>query len=226
MGKRILVIESGIPVIPFEQSLLLRKDHEVSRAQTAAEALERVAELTPDLIITDERVSGMELPELIRQIRSLREGRYSAIIVLSSEELEQEPKGVNMVLRKPISGLDFSQACQRLLAISARKDARLLVYVQVKGYLKSNLFLCNSLNLSSSGLLILTARKLKLGDSIRLQITLPLERDKVEVQGDIVREAKEVETRLNAYGVKFVDMEPAALERLSRFVDKELEKDK
>ena len=80
MGKRILVIESGIPVIPFEQSLLLRKDHEVSRARTAAETLERVAELTPDLMITDERVSGMELPEMIKQIRNLDAGRDAAII--------------------------------------------------------------------------------------------------------------------------------------------------
>ena len=47
MGKRILVVESGMPVVPFEQSLLLRKEHELFRASTGSEALEKVEKSCP-----------------------------------------------------------------------------------------------------------------------------------------------------------------------------------
>ena len=221
MTKRILVVESGIPVIPFEQSLLLRRDHEMHRASTGAEALEKVGSTEPCLVITDERLSDMGGAEFLKKMRDLPQGRHAAAILLTSTGGEAPP-GVNLVLRKPLSGTEFSEACQKLLSIAVRKDARLLVYVQVQGYVQSSLFLCNSLNLSASGILILTARRLKLGEKIQLQITLPLEKDKVRVTGEVVREAKEVESRLNAYGVLFTDLTAEDRERLGRFVDREL----
>jgi CheY-like chemotaxis protein len=53
MGKRILVVECGVPVVPFEQSLLLRKEHDVHRASSGQEACEKVEDLEPNLIILD-----------------------------------------------------------------------------------------------------------------------------------------------------------------------------
>jgi len=222
--KRILVVEAGMPVIPFEQSLLLRQDNELVRASSVEETLARVNDLCPQLIILDQKVGeegGVDLPALIREQEG---GKNSALILLTSDMPDEKPDGVNTVLKKPISSLAFSEACQRLLAISVRKSARLLVYVQVQGYVKSNLFLCNSLNLSASGILILTARRLKMGDTIDLQITLPLEKEKVQVAGEVVREAREIKSRLNGYGVRFRDISENDKVRLQKFVDSGLEK--
>ncbi len=219
MGHRILILESGIPVVPFDQSLLLRKEHEVLRAATGEEAIRMISELRPSLIITDDRLADMEVQDFVKKVRLSQEGRHAALILLSGSPLAEKPEGVNTVLRKPIVGGDFNEACRRLLSIAVRKDARLLVYVQVQGYVQSSLFLCNSLNLSASGILILTARRLKLGDSIQLQITLPLEKEKVRVTGQVVREAREVDSRLNAYGIQFEDIGPEDRRRIQNFVD-------
>jgi CheY-like chemotaxis protein/Tfp pilus assembly protein PilZ len=221
MGKRILVVEGGMPVIPFDQSLLLRKEHEVSRASTGAEALEKVAAFQPNLIVLDDRLMDMEVSQVIRGIRELPQGRHASILLLGGEFGAKAPEGVNHALPKPVIGQDFNEACRRLLSIEARKEARLLVYVQVQGYLQSSLFLCNSLNLSASGILILTARKLRMGDTVQLQITLPREKEKVRVSGRIVREAGEVESRLNAYGVSFQDVSPEDRDRIRTFVEEE-----
>ncbi len=222
MGKRILVVESGIPVVPFEQSLLLRKEHELHRASAGEEALQKIGAFQPELIVIDDKLADMKGAELAQRLRQLPECRQTAVILVSNSYEDEPPEGVNMVLRKPVVGDDFSDACEKLLSIAVRRDARLLVYVQVQGYLQSSLFLCNSINLSASGILILTARRLKLGDRVQLQITLPLEKEKVKVTGVVVREAREVSSRLNAYGVHFVEMTENETERLEKFVEEQL----
>jgi CheY-like chemotaxis protein len=221
MGKRILVVESGIPVIPFEQSILLRKEHELFRAYSGQETLEKLRELMPDLIVLDDRLDDIPALDLARQIRELPEGKHLSLLLLASTPSERPPDGINQVLVKPVIGSDFNEVCRRLLSVEARKESRLLVYVQVQGYLQSNLFLCNSLNLSASGILILTPRRLKVGDRLQLQITLPRERDKVRVTGAVVREAVEVGSRLNAYGVRFEDITGEDMDRLRIFVQDE-----
>lgn len=220
MGKRILVVESGIPVVPFEQSLLLRKDHELFRAASGAETLEKMPEVMPHLVILDDHVSDMEVSALVREIRLLAAGRNASLLLLAgSGEVAED--GVNLVLPKPVVGHDFNEACRRLLSVEARKEVRLLVYVNVQGFAQNNMFLCNSLNLSASGILILTARKLKIGESVQLQITLPREREKIKVSGLIMREAQEVDSRLNAYGVAFQDLSSEDRERLRNYAEEE-----
>lgn len=221
MGKRILLVESGIPVVPFEQSILLRKEHELYRVASGMEALEMIGELSPDLIILDDFVRDVPVLELARQLRQMPEARHSSVLLLSASPVDKPPDGINRVIVKPILGGDFNEACRRLLSVEARKEMRLLVYVQVQGYLQSNLFLCNSLNLSASGMLILTPRRLKVSDKLQLQITLPRDKEKVRVMGSVVREAGEVTSRLNAYGVRFEDLTPDDAERLRLFVAQE-----
>jgi CheY-like chemotaxis protein len=220
MGKRILVVESGIPVVPFEQSLLLRKEHELHRASTGSEALDKVGKVMPQLVILDEHLSDMPLATFVHTMRQVPSGRHASLLLLSSPETPA-PEGVNAVLHKPVVGNDFNETCRRLLSIEARKDARLLVYVNVQGFAQNSLFLCNSLNLSASGILILTARKMKLGDVVQLQITLPREREKIKVSGLVVREAQEVDSRLNAYGLAFQDLSPDEKERIRKYVEAE-----
>lgn len=219
MGKRILVVESGIPVVPFEQGLLLRKDHELFRASTGVEALAKVSDVVPNLVVLDDQIEDMSTQEVVKRIRELPKGKHLSILLLGGDG--QPVEGVNLAISKPVIGAEFTAACQRLLSIAARKDARLLVYVNVQGFHQNNLFLCNSLNLSASGILILTARKMKVGEAVQLQITLPREREKIKVTGLVVREASEVDSRLNSYGLAFQDLSADERERLKAYVEEE-----
>ena len=84
MGKHILIVESGIPVVPFEQSLLLRKEHDIIRAATGDEAINHLQQLDVDLMISDERLSDMDAVDLARNIRDLPNGQYLSIMVLGN----------------------------------------------------------------------------------------------------------------------------------------------
>jgi len=221
LGKNILIVESGIPVVPFEQGLLLRQEHELRRVATGEEALQALRSQPADLLITDDRLSDMDGVDLVRRVREMEEGRSMSVIVMGSGPGENGASGVNRFLAKPIDGALFEEACRDLLSIEFRREVRLLVYVQVQGYLQNNLFLCNSVNLSASGILLLTARRLKVGEVIQLQITLPRERRKITVTGEITRVAMEVGSRLNAYGVRFTVIEPEDRHRIRDFIREE-----
>lgn len=219
MNKRILILESGIPVIPFEETLLLRRDNEVIRASSGDEALKILSSEKIDLLIVDEKLSDKNPLEFFNEIRSNEKLKNLSILYLSSSD--EKPAGVNIVLKKPIQSLSFNEACKKLLNVEVRRETRLLVYVQVQGFSQSNFFLCNSRNLSASGILILTSKYLKVGEQVQLQITLPREREKVKAFARVVREAKEVPTKLNAYGLEFTEISQKDRERIKRFIEEE-----
>jgi len=221
LGKLIMVVESGIPVIPFEQSLLLRREHEIIRISTGEEALMHLKTASVDLLISDERLSDMDAADLAARVRDLSNCGSVSIMILGTPSAASPTNGANLFLPKPVVGRDFEEACKKLLSVESRKEVRLLVYVQVQGYLQSNLFLCNSVNLSASGILLLTARRLKKGETVLLQITLPREREKIRVTGEVVRDAQEVGSRLNAYGVRFTVINPEDQERIRKFIYEE-----
>ncbi|MCX7829955.1 MAG: response regulator [Acidobacteria bacterium] len=220
MAKKILILECGIPVIPFEETLLLRKDNEVLRASSGNEALNLLENNKIDLLIMDDKMPDFSVEEFVSEIRKNHKNKDISILLLSSV-FKEAPKGVNSVQQKPIISEKFNEACKKLLQIESRKDMRLLVYVQVQGFVHSNFFLCNSRNLSASGILILTTKNLKVGDSVQLQITLPREKEKVKAFGKVVREAKEVSTQLNAYGLHFVEISEKDRERIRKFIQEE-----
>ena len=216
MAKRILIVESGLPSVPFEESVLLRREHEVARASSGAEAIDKLRSQPCDLLIIDEMLCDMPGRDLATQAR--KEGfSLVSVILLGGDSGRPESEGVNKVIDKPVDPTAFHEACGALLNVQSRKDARLLVYVQVQGFIQSGFFLCNSMNLSPSGILIITGRKLKLGDIVQLQITLPREREKVKVMAQVVREAKEIESRLNAYGLRFKEISQSDRERIQAF---------
>ncbi len=218
--KKILILECGIPVIPFEETLLLRKENEVLRASSGNEALNIVDNHKIDLLIMDDKLPDFGIDEFVSTIRKSPKNKDISIILLSASNIET-PKGVNSVQTKPIVSASFNEACKKLLQVESRKDMRLLVYVQVQGFIHSNFFLCNSRNLSASGILILTTKILKKGDNVLLHITLPREKEKVKAFAKVVREAKEISTQLNAYGLQFIEISEKDRERIRKFIQEE-----
>lgn len=224
MAKKILIVESGITVIPFEETLLLRRDHDVKRASNGKQVLEFFSKERFDLVIIDDRLPDVTIEDLVTKIRSEPNGKDISILEMSADE-QKTPRGVNTLLRKPIESSEFNEVCRKLLQVESRRESRLLVYVQVQGFIQSNFFLCNSRNLSSSGILILTTKHLKMGDNVQLQVTLPREKEKVKAFARVVREAQEIDSRLNAYGLNFTEITEKDKERIRRFL-KELREEK
>ena len=69
MNRRILVVDDDASIRETFEHHLTRTGHQVATAASAEEALDRMAELDPALVITDVRMSGMDGLELLRRLR-------------------------------------------------------------------------------------------------------------------------------------------------------------
>lgn len=108
-GLTILLVEDEIDSLEFMQHLLEERGARVRAASSGAEALEILAEETPDLIVSDISMPGMDGYSLIRQIRALPGDRRDipAIAVTAyAREMDKEKAfeaGFTAHIAKPIN---------------------------------------------------------------------------------------------------------------------------
>ena len=106
MSKRLLVVDDE-PNLLFAVSACLRAEgYEVATARSGREALLRVAEGLPDLVISDIRMPGMDGYALARQLRSSPRTDLIPIVFLTAKDemadrIEGFRSGVDAYLTKP-----------------------------------------------------------------------------------------------------------------------------
>jgi two-component system OmpR family response regulator len=104
--------------------MLERGGFEVLKAQDAFEALNRLESSTPDLIILDVMMPGMDGIELCRRIRAAAETRETPVLILSArgdpEAVEQGMSaGADDYLSKPILHHDLITKVREMLGVES-----------------------------------------------------------------------------------------------------------
>jgi CheY-like chemotaxis protein len=107
---KILIVEDNVHFRTLIYSILQALGiSDLEEARDGSEALEILDELTPDLVILDWKMEGMDGVECVRQIRTLNGvNRFVPIIMVTgytetSLKKEARDAGVNDFLGKPIS---------------------------------------------------------------------------------------------------------------------------
>ena len=106
MSKRLLVVDDDPGLLRAVAETLRAEGYEVTTARRGAEALVRVAESLPDLIVSDIRMPGMDGYELVRNLRSSARARLIPIIFLTAKDETADRiagfrSGVDAYLTKP-----------------------------------------------------------------------------------------------------------------------------
>ena len=70
MAKRLLVVDDDPGLLLAVSDTLRAEGYDVATARRGADALVRVAESLPDLIISDIRMPGMDGYQLVRNLRA------------------------------------------------------------------------------------------------------------------------------------------------------------
>jgi DNA-binding NarL/FixJ family response regulator len=86
MPKRVLVVDDNASLLMAVSETLMAEGYEVVTARRGAEALVRVAERIPDLIISDIRMPGMDGFQLARNLRSAPHTRLIPIVFLTAKD--------------------------------------------------------------------------------------------------------------------------------------------
>jgi|SRR5205085_7354044 len=106
MTQRLLVVDDEPDLLHAVAVCLRAEGYEVTTAQSGAEALVRVAEALPDLLISDIRMPGMDGYQLARQLRAAPRTDLIPIIFLTakdevSDRIAGFRAGVDIYLTKP-----------------------------------------------------------------------------------------------------------------------------
>jgi DNA-binding NarL/FixJ family response regulator len=106
MAKRLLVVDDDPGLLRAVAETLRAEGYEVTTARRGAEALVRVAESLPDLIVSDIRMPGMDGYELVRNLRASARAKLIPIVFLTAKDETADRiagfrTGVDAYLTKP-----------------------------------------------------------------------------------------------------------------------------
>jgi len=106
MSKRLLVVDDEPNLLVAVGACLRGEGFDVVTARSGAEALVRVAESVPDLVVSDVRMPGMDGYQLARQLRSSPRTALTPVVFLTakdetSDRIEGFRAGVDAYLTKP-----------------------------------------------------------------------------------------------------------------------------
>lgn len=119
--RHILIVDDDSAILQLFEQFLQRKGFSTSVASDGFEAIIQLKKRTPDLLITDIIMDGMDGLALIREVR--KKEIHMPVIAISGGrcvmsvdfELRAEKIGADEFLEKPIRLTDLLQSIQTLL---------------------------------------------------------------------------------------------------------------
>ncbi len=118
--KKVLIVDDERLTRAVLQHNVVLAGYNVMVASNGQEALQKIREVTPDLIVVDLVMPGMNGFEMCRQIRNNEQTTKTPIIVVSALQSQtdiEEAKlsGANVYLTKPIKPDDFIKHVKKYL---------------------------------------------------------------------------------------------------------------
>ena len=130
MRERLLVVDDDPGLLLAVSETLREEGFEVQTARRGAEALARIAESLPDLIISDIRMPGMDGYTLVRNLRSAPRTRLLPIVFLTAKDETADriagfESGVDAYLTKPFEPEELIAVVRSILERVRRTHADL-----------------------------------------------------------------------------------------------------
>jgi len=122
MGKRILVVDDHPPMVKLVDDALVRAGFSVTTVSDGAECLRKVAAESPDLLILDIMMPGLDGFQVLRALRQREETKDLPVIMLTAlkghgDVLDGFMGGANLYLTKPCQMEDLVSSVKRMLEV-------------------------------------------------------------------------------------------------------------
>jgi DNA-binding NarL/FixJ family response regulator len=130
MAKRLLVVDDEVKLLRAVAVTLREEGYEVTTARSGAEALVRLNETAPDLIVSDIRMAGMDGYKLARALRSNARTALIPLIFLTAKDERKDRltgirMGVDAYLVKPFDPEELIAVVSNILSRVERTSAEL-----------------------------------------------------------------------------------------------------
>ncbi|MCG6948131.1 MAG: PilZ domain-containing protein [Acidobacteria bacterium] len=226
--KNTKVLAAGIDRVTFEQlaPVMQRDAVEVDWVATPEEGVDLASGNRYDVIIMDAAVPADWPLELV--VKSFRAksstSRTAAILVLAEPDQVDvaralRSRGVNRVMLATDPPEIICDQVAALLEVAPRVHVRLTTNVEAAlGEAGRELF-CQTVNLSSTGMLIRTRHRPTLGTPVEFKINLPEELGTICGRGDVVRHATKAHGGVEGIAIRFVDFANGGTSQLQKYLE-------
>lgn len=120
MTKKVLIVDDEANIVISLEFLMQQAGYQVDIARTGDEALYKIEQFTPDLVLLDVMLPGPNGFDILQQVRQNPERRSMAIIMLTAKGRDVEVTkglalGANAYITKPFSTRDLLAEVRRCL---------------------------------------------------------------------------------------------------------------
>ena len=205
-------------------SILARAGFDFDRFPTPKQALTLIREVAFDLILVRVPLDGLELADFLGQIRNEEcVSRRASVILLSEPDYRETAKthigrGANSVVNLGGSPRRIQAAVSKLLRIADRKSIRFTMHITAELGDGKERLLCQTENISSTGMLLHTDRRYPVGTRLSFDCVLPESRSLGVAE--VVRYAVPGRDGVGGMALRFLSFSGESHKRLETYLDK------
>jgi len=164
--------------LELEKTFFRRDEFDLITTRNGAKALDLIRSERPDLVFMDLHMPEMDGDECCRRVKADPVLKDIPVVIVThmGEEKAQErcrDAGCDDILLKPINRHLFMGTARRLLSLRERTDPRVEARLQVRFGSGDEVLTDYSVNISTGGIFLETARPLPQGTPLQLEFTLP-----------------------------------------------------
>ena len=225
--KKVLVIVPQEDLFLKLEPILKRDSIEVTRSANATSSLILATNVVYDLIVAEYPLPDLSIVDYLGILKAPSLPSAETQILLISQEdqiagLQQHTDSderVTVVPQKSSAQFLHSALAGSLSSVADRKASRLMIQFEAKLGAGKLMRICQTSNVSESGLLIHTTRLMPLKTEMDVSFYLPGDPRPIDCRVRVVRHSDSQREEKIGMGVEFVHLPQAAREKLRDFVD-------
>jgi len=207
-----------------EAGLLSRPPFVEDAVSRAVDLLRRLEETPYRLSILNMPGDGLEFKQILPIVRDPRMPcSKGAILLLTPEDRVEEhraylQKGLNAVLPRTACPDVVEMEIARQVEVAPRVSTRVMLRLKARIQAKDAMILCQTANLSSSGLFLVHKTQLPVGTVFSFELMLPGARTPIAGEARVVRHATFIKEKYEGMGAVFIALPPEGQKILDEFV--------
>lgn len=188
------------------------------------EALELLTVLPYDVVIVGYPLPEMAMRSFLTATRKESSAsRKAALVIVAPEKAVEEAEehigsGANRVLPDSVPPIEIARAVFALVNAAPRVQLRALSRLRLNLEKEGSVTLCQTENVSATGMLIRTDLSLAVGSEIGFELSLPGEAKPVRGKARVMRQTMKGHERISGIGLAFEHFDGDDGERLAAFV--------
>ncbi|MEM8932251.1 MAG: PilZ domain-containing protein [Acidobacteriota bacterium] len=220
------VLAIGVTTAEFDRLVpfLLRQSFDVDRFPRATGAADLISQVPFEMLLVRFPLPDMEVERFLTVVR--RDGSpclRSSVLILTDTDRELEAQrfvglGANRTINLEASAAEIQESISSVLDVAPRKAARFLARLEVRIGDSKDMFLCQTENISATGMLIRTEQRYEVGTQLEFEFTLPGDPRPMRGVSEIVRHTRSGRDSVGGIGMRFLSFSGDSQRRFHTFL--------